>query len=142
MQVHDRNMASQMQSGGRSRGAAPPRPPLPLSVQRATDLHTLVDRLVGHLETAWPDPFERVPVAVASGGMGRWVRHELATRLTHSRARTTAACAALPLASGTFDHARMPVSARAAENRSSGALKDAASGNLPYSTLRRPVWDA
>jgi exodeoxyribonuclease V gamma subunit len=52
-----------------------------LHVHRSPKVEVLVDALHGVLSATWPrDPFAAVPVLVGSRGMGRWLRHELATR--------------------------------------------------------------
>ena len=52
-----------------------------LHVHRSPKVEVLVDALHRELARRWPrDPFAAVPVVVGSRGMGRWLRHELATR--------------------------------------------------------------
>ena len=55
--------------------------PMSLHVHRSPKVEALVDALHRELACSWPrDPFASVPVVVGSRGMGRWLRHELATR--------------------------------------------------------------
>jgi exodeoxyribonuclease V gamma subunit len=52
-----------------------------LHVHRSTRVEDLVGALNRSLREGWPaDPLTPVPIVVGSSGMGRWLRHELATR--------------------------------------------------------------
>jgi exodeoxyribonuclease V gamma subunit len=52
-----------------------------LHVHRSTRVEDLVGALDRSLREGWPaDPLTPVPIVVGSSGMGRWLRHELATR--------------------------------------------------------------
>lgn len=52
-----------------------------LHVHRSQRVEALVGSLHDVLLHSWPaDPFAAVPIVVGSRGMGRWLRHELATR--------------------------------------------------------------
>ena len=53
-----------------------------LIVHHGRGLEALAGQLAEHLFAGQPDPFLTVPVAVGSRGVERWLRHELATRLS------------------------------------------------------------
>jgi exodeoxyribonuclease V gamma subunit len=60
-------------------GTAPPIPGF--RIVRSADVGALVDPLVDRLRALVGDPFEPVRIAVQSGGMARWLSHQIAERL-------------------------------------------------------------
>jgi exodeoxyribonuclease V gamma subunit len=55
-----------------------------LRIVRSADVDALVDPLVDRLRAVVGDPFQPVRIAVQSGGMARWLSHQIAERLDPS----------------------------------------------------------